>query len=75
MPVEITEDQYQELLDVMAECRPADIVRTFENIAGIVVKPYTGYQFFDVADNYLGDNGPDSIMDILKNAGIEVVHE
>lgn len=75
MPVEITEDQYQELLDVIAECRPEDIVRTFENIAGIVVKPYTGYQFFDVSDNYLGDNGSDSIMDILKNTGIEVVHE
>ena len=75
MPVKITEDQYQELLDVMTDLRPAEIVRTFENITGIVVKPYTGYQFFDVADNYLGDNGPDSIMDILKNAGIEVVNE
>ena len=75
MPVKITEDQYQELLDVMTELRPADVVRTFENITGIVVKPYTGYQFFDVADNYLGDYGIDTIMQILNNAGIEVVHE
>lgn len=75
MPVKITEDQYQELLNTIAECHPADIVRVFEDIAGIVVKPYTGYQFFDVADNYLGDNGPDSIMQILQNAGIEVVRQ
>ena len=43
MPAEITEDQYQELLDVIDERRTDDIIRTFDNLTGIVVKPYTGY--------------------------------
>lgn len=75
MPIKITADQYKELLDVLTTLRPEEVVRKFEDITEIVVKPYTGYQFFDVADNYLGDYGPDSIMQILRNAGIEVVRE
>ena len=75
MPIKITADQYKELLDVLTTLRPEEVVRKFEDITGIVVKPYTGYQFFDVADNYLGDYGFESIMQILRNAGIEVVRE
>ena len=68
----ITEDQYQELLDAYDERRTSDIVKTFADITGIVVKPYTGYQFFDAAENYLGDDNWNSIAEILRDAGIEV---
>lgn len=73
MPDEITEDQYQELLDVIDERRTDDIIRTFANLTGIVVKPYTGYQFYDAAGNYLGDLEYNDVREILKEAGIEVV--
>ena len=71
----ITEDQYQELLDAYDERRPEGIVKAFDKLTGIVVKPYTGYQFFDTAGNYLGDDNWNDIREILKEAGIEVVED
>lgn len=71
----ITEDQYQELLDAYDERRTSGIVKTFEDLTGIVVKPYTGYQFFDAAGNYLGDDNWNDIREILREAGIEVVED
>ena len=72
MPDKISEDQYQKLLDVIDERRTDVIVKTFEDITGIVVKPYTAYYFFDVAGNYLGDLEYNDVREILKAAGIEV---
>ncbi len=69
----ITEDEYQELLDAVEERRPELIIETFEKLTGIVVKPYTGYQFFDAAGNYLGDDNWNDIDEILKEAEIEVI--
>lgn len=71
----ISEDQYQELVDVYDERIPDNIVRTFEKLTGIVVKPYTGYQFFDAEGNYLGDDNWNDIREILKEAGIEVTED
>lgn len=71
----ITEDQYQELLDAYDERRTGNIVKTFEDLTGIVVKPYTGYQFFDAAGNYLGDDNWNTISEVLKEAGIEVTED
>ena len=75
MEDKITEEQYQELLDVYDERNQNAIVRTFEELTGIVVKPYTGYQFFDAAGNYLGDDNWNDIREILKEAGIEVTED
>ena len=72
MVEKITEDQYQELLDVIDERRPDAIVRTFEKVTGIVVKPYTAYQFYDAGGDYLGDLNWDDVSDILKAARIKV---
>jgi hypothetical protein len=71
----ITEEQYQELMDSYGERIPSEIVKTFDKLTGIVVKPYTSYQFFDAAGNYLGDDNWDSIAEILENAEIEVVED
>ncbi len=75
MEDKITEEQYQELLDVYDERNQNAIVRTFEELTGIVVKQYTGYQFFDAAGNYLGDDNWNDIREILKEAGIEVTED
>ena len=72
MADKITQEQYQELQDVICENRPSDIVRTFEELTGIVVKPYTAYQFFDAAGNFLGDDNDYTIREILQAAEIEV---
>lgn len=71
----ISQDQYQELLDAYDERIPSGIVKTFEDLTGIVVMPYTGYQFFDSAGNYLGDDNWNDIQEILKEAGIEVTED
>ena len=71
----ITEDQYQELLDAYEERRTSNLVKTFADITGIDVKCYTGYMFFDAAGNYLGDDNWNTIKEILKEAGIEVVED
>ncbi len=72
MADKITQDQYQELLDAYDERGTSSIVKTFEELTGIVVKPYVGYQFYDAAGNYLGDDNWNDIADILREAGIEV---
>ena len=68
----ITEEQYQDLLDAYERRMPSDIIKTFVDLTWIVVKPYTGYQFFDAAGNYLGDDSFHTIREILREAGIEV---
>ena len=71
----ITEDDYQNLIDAYDERNPSQIVKVFANLTGIIVKPYTGYQFFDAAENYLGDDNFNTIDEILKEARIEVVED
>ena len=76
MANKITEDEYQELLDASEELSwwQSNAIRTFKCF-GIEVKPYTGYQFYDSAGNFLGDDSYDSIDDILRRAEIEVVED
>ena len=70
----ITSDEYQELQDALDWGTTHNIVRTFADITGIEVKPYTGYQFFAGGD-YVGDLEHDDLDQILKNAYIEVVDD
>lgn len=71
----ITDDQYTDLIGAYDDRNPDNIVSTFADITGIVVKPYIGYQFFDSAGNYLGDDNWNDIDEILKEAGIEVTED
>ena len=78
MANKITQDQYQELLDAYEEMTGWDRhegIIIFEKLTGIEVKPYTGYQFYDAAGNYLGDDQWDNVDDILRKAEIEVVED
>lgn len=72
MPDKITWDQYQELMDVIDGRNAKEVVKTFEKLTGIEVRPYTAYQFFDAGGTYLGDSEYDTLRAILLDAGIEV---
>lgn len=76
MANKITEDQYQELIGAMEDLSwwESNAIKIFASF-GITVKPYTGYQFYDAAGNYLGDDGSEDIDDILRRAEIEVVED
>lgn len=72
MPDKITEDQFNELVEAR-DCFGADkFVKLMEEYTMIVVKPYTGYQYFDTAGNFLGDSEWNSLSEILEDAGVEV---
>lgn len=43
--------------------------------AGIEAKPYTAWDFYDTAGNYLGDSVNYSFEDLLENAYIDVVEK
>jgi len=73
MPDKITEDQLDELLDARDYFGADKFVKLMAEYTGIVVKTYTGYQYFDAADNFLGDSEWNSLRDILEEAEIEVV--
>ena len=44
-------------------------------IAGITAVPYTGYQYFDAGENYIGDDADSDLNDLLKAAYIEVIDQ
>lgn len=46
-----------------------------EKYTGIKGKPYTGWTFYDDANNYIGDSDNYSIEELLDNAFISVVEE
>ena len=72
MPDKITESQYDDLVFAM-NTSPKEFIELMEEYTGITAKQYTAYQFFDSADNYIGDYGCSSLSEILEDAGIEVV--
>lgn len=70
---QITEEQLQELVDAVDEGIPEQIVKTFGELTGIVVKPYTDYMFFDAGGNYLGDLQWLTVREIVREADIKIV--
>lgn len=42
---------------------------------GIEAKPYTAWDFYDTAGNYLGDSVNYSFRDLLENAYIDVIEK
>jgi hypothetical protein len=43
-----------------------------EELTGITAKRYVAYQYFDEADNYVGDSSDSTVLDLLHNAYIEI---
>lgn len=40
--------------------------------AGIEARPYTAYQYYDAAGNYVGDSNEDGLDELLQAAYVEV---
>ena len=70
----ITRSQYEEIDDAFAYGTIKEFHRTLEKHTGISTVPYTGYQYF-YGDDYVGDSNDFDLLDLLKNAYIEVVED
>ncbi len=68
----ITHEQLEDLEDALSFGRKEDFHRLLEEYTGIEARPYTAYQYFDSADNYVGDSNDDDVRDILRKAYITV---
>lgn len=68
----ITHEQLEDLKDALSFGRKEDFHRLLEEYTGIEARPYTAYQYFDSADNYVGDSNDDDVRDILRKAYITV---
>lgn len=71
MPSEITRQQLEDLKDARSFGVPSEFHRLLEEYTGIEARPYTAYQYFDGADNYVGDSD-DTVKEILDSAYITV---
>ncbi len=68
----ITREQYKDLKDALSFGRKEDFHRLLEEYTGIEARPYTAYQYFDGADNYVGDSNDDTVKEILDRAYIKI---
>lgn len=68
----ITRSQLEELEDARY-ISPEVYHEKLEEITGITAVPYTGYQYFDAGESYIGDDADSDLNDLLKAAYIEVV--
>lgn len=75
MAKKITAEQFDELSCSNSSWTYADFLSALEKYTGITARPYTGYQYFDAAGDYLGDSGETSLEDLLEKAGIEVMED
>ncbi len=68
----ITREQYEELDDARMFGTIGEYHRMLEEYTGIEARAYTAHQYFDGADNYVGDSNEDTLKDILNRAYIKV---
>ena len=69
---EITEEQLEELEDVLSFDGRAKFNNLLEELTGIEARPYTAYQYYDSADNFVGDSDNYDVREILERAYISV---
>lgn len=67
----ITEEQLKELEEARSYGTRQEFHELLEEYTGIVAKPYTAYQYFDDADNYVGGDD-DEVRELLRRAYCEV---
>ena len=69
----ITQSQLEEIEERL-ECGYTRVAYCLlEDYTGIKAKEYTAFDFYDGADDYLGNNMDNSIRDIIYKAGIDVI--
>lgn len=70
----ITKSQYEDIEDAFICDSIVGFHRVLEKHTGISAIPYTSYQYFN-GDDYVGDSNDFDLLDVLKNAYIEVVED
>ena len=73
--MKISKKQYEELCESKCYDGNEDFHELLEQYTGIVARPYTGYSYYDEAENYIGDSSSDSVRDLLNSAYIEIEDE
>lgn len=74
MPETITESQYEELMDASYR-NPEKFIKLLEYYTGIIAKKCVAYQFFNQAEDFIGDNWDETLLSVLTDVGIEVVED
>ena len=72
MADKISKEQFEELCGARMWDTVEDFHNMLEEITGITARRYVAYQYFDEADNYVGDSSDSTLLDLLHNAYIEV---
>ena len=71
----ITREQLNEIEEAYC-CEDKETAHALlKEYVGIEAKPYTAWDFYDTAGNYLGDSVNYSFEDLLENAYITIVEK
>ena len=70
----ITRSQYEDIEDAFSYGTIGEFHRMLEKHTGISAIPYTAYKYFN-GDDYIGDSEDFDLLNLLKNAYIEVVED
>lgn len=68
----ITRAQYDELSNAAFLDGHDGFHDLLEKYAGIEARPYTAYQYYDAAGNYVGDSNESGLDELLQAAYVEV---
>ena len=71
----ITKEQLEEIEDALFCSDRIAAYELLKEYTGIEARPYTAWQFYDEADNYVGDSDNYDLKDLLENAYITIVEE
>lgn len=71
MAKKITAEQFDEL----STSEYGEFLQALEEYTGIEARPYTAYQFFDAAGNFLANSDETCLEELLEKAGIEVIND
>lgn len=68
----ITKKQYDEIANASFCFGRNEFNELLEKYTGVEARPYTAYQYYDVAGNYIGDSNEDDLDNLLRAAYVEV---
>lgn len=68
----ITREQYNDIKSTVLLGGRLGFNTRLQKYTGIVARPYTGYSYYDAAENYLGDSNDIDLDELLQAAYIEV---
>ena len=71
----ITREQLEEIEEAYFCNDMETACALLKEYAGIEAKPYTAWDFYDTAGNYLGDSVNYSFRELLENAYITIVEK